>query len=177
MAVELVLPDPCLVVLVGPAGAGKTMLAARHFAPNEVLSSDAFRARVGGREDDQAVTGTAFGALHAVVRRRLEKRLLTVVDATNVQRHARLSLLRRAAAATVPAVAIVLDIPEEDCLAGDRSRPGRHVDPAVIHRQWLDLQEALQLRGGLLHEGFASVGRLTDRAEVDALIIRRDPTR
>ena len=42
------LPDPALVVLVGAAGAGKSTLAARWFAPGEILSSDACRGLVAG---------------------------------------------------------------------------------------------------------------------------------
>ena len=44
----LEIPDPSLVLLVGAAGAGKTTFAARHFPPDEVLSSDAYRALVSG---------------------------------------------------------------------------------------------------------------------------------
>ena len=44
----ILVPDPSLVLLVGAAGAGKTTFAARHFAPDEVLSSDAYRAVVSG---------------------------------------------------------------------------------------------------------------------------------
>jgi protein phosphatase len=170
---EILLPDPCLVVLIGPAGSGKTTLAARHFAPDEILASDAFRARLGSGEADQTASRRAFAALHAAVSRRLAAGQLTVVDATSVWRWARDGLLRRARTASVPAVAVALDLPEADCLAGNRLRPGRHVDPAVIHEQWLALQQSLRARGGLAAEGFASVHRLVDRSEVDRLVIRR----
>ena len=41
MRIEL--PDPSLVVLIGPSGSGKSSFAARHFRPTEVLSSDVCR--------------------------------------------------------------------------------------------------------------------------------------
>jgi protein phosphatase len=173
---EIVLPDPCLVVLVGPAGSGKTTLAQRLFAPDEILASDAFRARLGLGEDDQASSGRAFAAVHAAVARRLAAGKLTVVDATSVRRRARLGLLHRARYAGIPSVALVLDLPEADCLAGDLQRPGRHVHPDVIRDQWLALQASLRARGGLAEEGFASVHRLTSRTEADELVIRRRPT-
>ena len=174
---ELVLPDPSLVVLVGPAGSGKSTLAARLFAPDEILASDAFRARLGLGEEDQAVSRRAFSALHAAVSRRLAGGLLTVVDATSVWRPARRALVQRAHIAGVPAVALVLDLPEADCLAGDLLRPGRHVHPDVIHDQWLALQASLDEPGALAAEGFASAHRLTSRAQADALLIGRRRTR
>jgi len=49
----LTIPTPSLVALIGPSGSGKSTFAARHFAPTEVLSSDAYRAIVGDDANDQ----------------------------------------------------------------------------------------------------------------------------
>ena len=172
---EIDLPDPCLVVLVGPAGSGKSTLAGRHFGRSEILASDAFRARIGAGEADQAVSRTAFTVLHAALARRLARGLLTVVDATSVTIRARRSLLERARAARLPAVAVVLALPVEDCLASDAGRPGRHVPPDVIRAQWRAMEESLAVPGRLIAEGFAAVHVLGSRAEIDALTIGRSP--
>src|SRR5690349_9503009 len=105
---QIELPEPCLVVLVGAAGSGKSTLAARLFGPDEILSSDAYRARISGDAADQRVTRAAFQALHRELERRLAAGRSTVVDATNVTSFARRSLLRRAAQHGVAAIAIVL---------------------------------------------------------------------
>ena len=46
------LPDPALVVLVGPSGSGKSYWAAEYYRPHEVVSSDRLRAVVGSGEHD-----------------------------------------------------------------------------------------------------------------------------
>jgi protein phosphatase len=188
MRIVVAVPEPSLVVLVGVAGSGKSTFAARHFAPGEVLASDGFRARLGRDEADLDVSRKAFAALHATLERRLAAARTTVVDATNVRAVARHALVRRAAAAGVPAIAIVLDLPLADCLAGDRARPGRHVPPAVIERQWAQLRATLAgpSTGGsaapaaaatdgarLAAEGFAAAHLLRSRAAVDSVSVRR----
>lgn len=174
MRIDLTIPDPCVVVLVGAAGSGKSTFAARHFAPGEALSSDAFRARLGRGEADQGISRRAFGALHAALERRLAAGRTTVVDATNVHAAARRDLVRRASAAGVPAIAIVLDLPLADCLDGDRLRRDRHVPPAVVERQWHALRAAIGA-GSLAVEGFAAVHRLTSRELVDSVVLGRGP--
>ena len=54
MAGVIRLPEPCLVVLVGPAGCGKSTWAARSFRPDQVISSDRLRAMVGTGERTSA---------------------------------------------------------------------------------------------------------------------------
>jgi predicted kinase len=171
------LPDPCLVVLVGAAGAGKTTFAARHFAPDEVLGSDAFRERIAGDPTDQGATRPAFAALHRALRRRLGGRRLTVVDATSVTRGARDALLRIARETGTPAVAIVLDLPADVVRARNAARPGALAVPDDVVRRHLDALAAAVARGGLEREGFASAWRLASASAIDAVrVIRGDGT-
>ena len=77
---EVVLPSPCLVVLVGMSGSGKSTWAAAHFAPEQIVSSDMLRAAVGAGEDDMTASDDAFALLEQIVERRTQRRLTTVVD-------------------------------------------------------------------------------------------------
>lgn len=162
-------PDPSLVVLVGAAGAGKSTFAARHFPADAVLSSDALRGVVAGDETDQRATRAAFSILHRELGRRLAAGRLTVVDATNVTSYARRGLIRRAAAANVPAIAIVFDLDPALVAMRNAGRPGRIVPSDAVERQQREL--AASLRRGLEGEGFAAVHLLRDAAEVDAVRI------
>ena len=164
------LPDPCLVVLVGAAGSGKTTLAARLFAPDQVLSSDAHRALISGDEADQRVTKTAFAVLHRRLARRMAEGLTTVVDATNVSSFARRSLVRRAVAHGIPAVAIVLDLPPQLVLSRNAARSGRIVPEDAVRRQLGELAGSIR-RGSLDLDGFEAVHVLRSAADVDALEI------
>jgi predicted kinase len=169
---ELRLADPSLVVLVGAAGAGKSTLAGRVFAPAEVLSSDAFRERIAGDAADQRATGAAFRALHQALRDRLAHGRLTVVDATSVAAADRRPLVRAAAAAGVPCVALVLDLPADLVLAHNAARPGRVVPEAAVRRQLDRLAKSLR-PPGIRAEGFAEVVVLQRPEEVAGLRVVR----
>jgi predicted kinase len=168
----LLLPRPALVILVGAAGAGKSTLAARLFAPDEILSSDAFRAAVSGDEADQRATKTAFAILHRQLDKRLAGGRTSVIDATNVTPFARRGLLRRAAAHGVPAIALVLDLDADVVLARNGARAGRVVPEPAVRRQLADLVGSM--RDGVLEaEGFAAVHVIRSTAGLDALSIER----
>lgn len=172
---EIVLPDPCLVVLIGAAGAGKSTFAVRHFAPDVTLSSDRYRAIVSGDEANQSATRIVFRMLHRDLAKRLAAGRLTVVDATSVEPSARRGLLELARAAGAPAVAIVLDLPVEIILERN-ARRHRKVDEAVVHRHISRLRASLDgPRPRIDDEGFAAITVLRDPAEVDRVTIRRDP--
>ncbi len=165
------LPPDALVVLVGPAGSGKSTFARRHFRPTEILSSDAFRAMLADDESDQRSSRAAFEILHLVAARRLSTGRLTVVDATNVQRQARRALLGIAAATHRPAVAIVFDLPHRVTHERNRERRERSVDPVVVDRHIDDLRRALATPDALLDEGFAAVHVLSSPEDADAVRI------
>jgi len=170
--IDVDIGDGEFVVLVGPSGCGKSTFARRHFAPTEVLSSDACRGLVSNDENDQSATKAAFEVLGFVAARRLERGLLTVVDATNVQPEARRPLVALARQYHALPVAIVFDLPEKVCHARNRARPDRDFGPHVVAGQHRQLRRSL---GSLAREGFRHIHVLRTVEEVDAATIARQP--
>jgi protein phosphatase len=169
---EIRLPELSLVVLVGISGSGKSIFAARHFSPTEVISSDACRALVGDDPNDQSVTAEAFEVLHAIASARLRLGKLTVIDATNVQPDARAPLVRLAREHYVLPVAIVLDVPEALAHERNATRPDRDFGPHVIRRQRGLLRRSL---GRMNREGFRRVAVLRGPEQIEAATITREP--
>ena len=130
---------------------------ARHFAPTEILSSDALRALITDDAHAQGATDDAFDLLHRILAMRLRRGRLTVVDATNVEAWARAELLAVARRHRRPAVAIVLDLPLDGCPRAQRharrapSTAGGAPPPASLARESLPT---------LADEGFAAVHHL-----------------
>jgi protein phosphatase len=164
----VVVPDLSLVVLIGVSGSGKSTFARRHFRPTQVLSSDACRGLVADDENDQSATPAAFTLLHHIAGIRLRAGRLTVVDATNVKPEDRASLVRLAREHDVLPVAIVLDVPEGECLARNAARPDRDLAAGVVRRQRADLRRGLR---GLSREGFRKVHVLDGTEEVERAVI------
>ncbi|WP_402373978.1 polynucleotide kinase-phosphatase [Isoptericola rhizosphaerae] len=167
---QISVPSTGLVLLVGVSGSGKSTFGARHFKPSQVISSDFCRALVSDDENDQAATPDAFDVLHYIVGTRLRRGLLTVVDATNVQRGSRASLVRLAKDHDVLVDAVVLDVPASVAVERNASRPDRDFGPHVITRQHRDLKRSLR---GIRKEGFRRVHVLTE-TEVDTVEIGRE---
>ena len=167
------LPDPCLVVLVGAAGSGKSTFASRNFASSQILSSDAYRVLVSGDPTDQSANAAAFTALHAALDRRLGDRLTSVIDATNLTRGARRALVSRATGSGVAAVAIVLDLPHDQILGRNAARD--RVVPEDVVRYQLAQVRRLVDETILDRDGFEWIVILRDPREVDAVTMASAP--
>ena len=121
-------------MLVGVSSAGKSSFARQHFKPTEVISSDYCRGLVSDDETDQSATRPAFEVLDFIVRKRLEARRLTVIDATNIRPEDRKHYINLAREYYAPSVAIILNPPESMCHERNKQRTDRA--SAQDHPQW-----------------------------------------
>ncbi len=165
---QITVGDPSVIVLVGIAGCGKSTFAAGHFDAHTVVSSDQCRALVSGDPNDQSATPDAFHLLTFLLGKRLKRRRLTVIDATNLASRERARLVGQARRFDLPAVAIVLDLAFEVCLERDRTRQERTVGEEVLRRQHRTLHREM---GRIDEEGFASIHVITSPDELEGLRI------
>lgn len=170
---EIKIPALSLVVLVGVSSAGKSSFAKKHFKTTEILSSDDFRAMIADDENSLSATPDAFDALQYVAAKRLKNGLLTVIDATNVQPHARKGFIELARKYHVLPVAIVLDMPETLLKSRNTARSDRDLGEHSLRMQHYQLKKSLRF---LKEEGFKNVFMLKSFEEVEAITnIVREP--
>jgi protein phosphatase len=167
---KIKIPQTCLVALVGASGSGKSSFARKHFAPTEVVSSDACRGLVADDENAHDATADAFELVHFLARKRLARGKLTVIDATNVQPEARRSLVALARDHDTLAVAIVLDVPPKLCHARNQARADRQFGFHVVRQHAQQLRRSLR---GLSREGFRSVTVLDSVEAIEQATIER----
>jgi protein phosphatase len=170
--VQVKIPDFSLVVLVGATASGKSTFAARHFLPTEIISSDHCRALVADDETDQSATPEAFELVHAIAAKRLARRRLAVIDATNVRPEDRKHLVELARRYHALPTAIVFDLPEDLCLARNKSREDRKIPGKVVHDHVQRLRKSLR---GLEREGFRGVHILRSEENVAGAKVLREP--
>ncbi|MEM7040850.1 MAG: AAA family ATPase, partial [Bacteroidota bacterium] len=163
---EIKIPEYALVVLMGASGSGKSTFAKTHFKATEILSSDFFRGMVWNDDTDQASNKDAFEVLHFVLEKRLKNKLLTVIDATNVQQTSRKELRILAKRYHAPLVGIVLDMPADLCISRNEARPDRNFGPHVVRKHVKNLRHSSK---HLKEEGFRHIFKfqsLEDLADV-----------
>jgi protein phosphatase len=121
-------------------------------------------------ETSQEATGDAFDALYYVAGKRLANRRLTVIDATNVQAHARKGLITLARKYHCLPVAIVLDVAPALCHERNRDRADRNFGRHVVLNQARQLRKSLRRLG---REGFRYVYVLSKPEDVASAEIER----
>jgi alkanesulfonate monooxygenase SsuD/methylene tetrahydromethanopterin reductase-like flavin-dependent oxidoreductase (luciferase family)/predicted kinase len=140
-------PDPALVVLVGPSGSGKSAWAAERYRPDEVVSSDRLRALVGSGEHDLDASDDAFALLDQIVAARLRRGLTAVVDTLGLEAARRRGYLELARSSGMPAVAVLVDTDPAECRRRNRARD-RAVPAAVLEGQLRRMRTAAaEVRG------------------------------
>ncbi len=169
---KVTIPDFCLVVLIGTSGSGKSTFAKRHFLASETISSDHCREIVCDDENSLDATEDAFRLVHFIAETRLNRRKLTVIDATNVRQEDRAHLVQIARRYHALAVAIVLNPGEKICRERNETRPNRQFGSHVIRNQTRNLKRNIRR---LDKEGFRYVYELRSVEEVDAFEIERVP--
>lgn len=168
---KITIPDFCLVVLVGASGSGKSTFARKHFLPTEIVGSDWARGLVDDDETSQAATADAFDLVHFIAEKRLARRKLTVIDATNVRSEDRAHLVKIARKYHALAVAMIVNTPEEICHERNKDRPDRQFGPHVVRNHIRALKRGIRR---IDREGFRYVHEFKSLAELDAVEIVRE---
>jgi alkanesulfonate monooxygenase SsuD/methylene tetrahydromethanopterin reductase-like flavin-dependent oxidoreductase (luciferase family)/predicted kinase len=164
MADAVSIPDPAVVVLIGPTGSGKSTWAASRYREQEVVSSDALRAVVGSGEHDLDASGDAFDVLDQIVAARLRRGLTTVIDTLGLESRRRLGYLAAARAAGLPAVAVLSDTEQAVCRSRNASRD-RPVPASALDQQVRAMRTVID---GIADEGWDVVVRFGDDARPEA---------
>jgi F420-dependent oxidoreductase-like protein len=160
------LPSPCLVVLVGVAGSGKSTWAQTNL-PDVVVSSDVLRAVVGEGTHDLRASADAFELVDQIVERRLRRRLTTVIDSLGTDAARRERWRASAAQHGVPCVAVLFDVPAAQVRRQNRARPDR-VPDAVVRSQ---LAGWASVMAQIATEPFHAVHRADPAALVPAALV------
>jgi alkanesulfonate monooxygenase SsuD/methylene tetrahydromethanopterin reductase-like flavin-dependent oxidoreductase (luciferase family)/predicted kinase len=152
------------VVLIGPAGSGKSHFAATHYRRHEIVSTDELRSVLGSGEHDLPATAEAFAILDVIVISRLKRGLTTVVDTLGMDRGLRRLWMERARQAGLPAVAVVVDTPARETRRRNADRA--YVVPADALNQ--QLRRFQEVRTELDEEGWDVIHVVTPDAPAPA---------
>lgn len=113
-----------LVVLVGPAGAGKSTWATRHAdAPTHIVSLDTLRAWVSDDAATQTATPAAVTLARILITARLRRGRPVILDSTATQAHHRHQWAALAARTGASATLVVFTTPLMVCLHRNHQRP------------------------------------------------------
>ena len=148
---SITIPQRALVVLSGPAGAGKSTFAQRiiqshqdmGFQPSMIVSSDQCRGMVCDDESNQQVNRDTFDLFHYIIYKRMLLDRFTIADSTALQPEARKRLLGLAERHNYHTCLLIFDIPPEICVLRDQQRHRLVGEPVITFHYGL-LQRTIQ---------------------------------
>jgi len=126
----ITLPQRALVVLSGPAGAGKSTFAQRVVKMHKdqglqattIVSSDYCRALVCDDEANQHANRDTFDLFHYIIHKRMYQNRFTIADSTALLPEARRRLLEVARQHRYTTCLLIFNISPEMCTQRDRKR-------------------------------------------------------
>ncbi|GCF07442.1 AAA family ATPase [Dictyobacter arantiisoli] len=140
-AQRIVLPERTLIVLCGPAGAGKSTFARttidqqkqQGYRATGIVSSDYCRALVCDDETNQQANKDAFDLFYYIIHKRMFQGRLTIADSTALQADARKKLRELASRHQYFTCLFLFNMSLETCLRYDQHQArGRIVGEQVI---------------------------------------------
>lgn len=166
---HIALPMRVLIVLCGPAGAGKSTFARRFveqhqqqgYRTTSIVSSDHCRAMLCDDETSQQVNRDTFDLFYYLIHKRMYHNRPTLADSTALQSHARHRLLELAAHHQYSTCLLLFNMSFETCMAYDQQQSrGRIVGEKVIRYHQELLQQAMQ---AIPREGWQMVYMLDEQ--------------
>lgn len=149
---RIVLPERTLLVLCGPAGAGKSTFARafveqhklQGYRTTSIVSSDHCRALICDDETNQQANRDTFDLFYYIMHKRMFQGRLTIADSTALQADARRKLRDLALRHHYFTCLFVFNMSLETCLRYDQHQArGRIVGESVIKHHLALLQKAL----------------------------------
>lgn len=147
----LTIPRRTLLVLCGPAGAGKSTLARTlvtsykdvGLRDTTIVSSDYCRALICDDENNQAVNRETFELFYDIIDRRMRQNVLTIADSTALLADTRYQLLALAHKYNYFSCILVFNTSTATCIERDRQRL-RNVGERVVRYHSEQMMQALQ---------------------------------
>ena len=122
MMEQLILPRRTLLVLCGPAGAGKSAFAEQRWPATTIVSSDRCRGLICDDENEQTVNRDAFDLFYYILQKRMRLGRFCVADSVALKPYARTNLRDLSRRFGYYGCLLIFNTPPDICLQRDTLR-------------------------------------------------------